>query len=238
MVNRGFLYGPFCPIYGVGALLVVYLLQYFPQSTIAIFLGGAVVTSALEYLTSFLMEKLFATSWWDYSDKKFNLNGRICLLNSTLFGLMCVVINFDVHPVVEGWIVPLNEYFKLGFLCAFGLYFAADCGVTLYSLLGINARLRKLAALHRQMVEKYGLLDLLPDVKENMEQLQAKIQELDIKDELSETLEKLQKRTNHFERRLISAFPQMESRKYPEQFHVWQEKLQEKRQQRQKKSRK
>lgn len=213
IVNRGFLNGPFCPIYGFGALLVIYFLNGLPQSIVVIFVGGMIVTSALEYGTSLLMEKLFDTTWWDYSDQQFNLHGRICLLNSTLFGLMCVVIMFDVHPVVRSWIAPLHMYFKAGFLCAFALYFIADLVVTLYSLLGIHTRMKELTRLGGQLAEKYDLPEGLPDFGDIFDRLR----ELDIKDELMDGVELLQQKSNILERRLVEAFPQMESIRYPKQ---------------------
>lgn len=100
-VNRGFLYGPYCPIYGFGALIVLYPLLALGNHPILVFLGGMILTSALEYFTSWLMETLFHEKWWDYSHYKYNLNGRICLLNSTLFGLMALVVVFIIQPYVE-----------------------------------------------------------------------------------------------------------------------------------------
>ena len=78
-VNRGFLIGPICPIYGYGVLAIVLIIGSFKGDLLAVFLKSILVCSILEYLTSYLMEKIFKARWWDYSNKKFNLNGRICL---------------------------------------------------------------------------------------------------------------------------------------------------------------
>ena len=85
--KRGFLNGFICPIYGHGALLVLYVLHGGFKNPILTFLGGMVLTTALEYFTSWFMEKLFHMRWWDYSKKKIQINGRVCLLNSVLFGI-------------------------------------------------------------------------------------------------------------------------------------------------------
>ena len=85
--KRGFLNGFLCPIYGHGALLVLYLLHGGFQNPVLTFIFGAIVTSILEYFTSWIMEKLFHMRWWDYSHYKFQINGRVCLLNSTCFAL-------------------------------------------------------------------------------------------------------------------------------------------------------
>ncbi len=99
-VNRGFLYGPLCPIYGCGALLVLFLLRDVQSSIIPLFLSGMVVTTVLEYLTSVLMEKLFHMKWWDYSHLPFNINGRVCLLNSCEFGALSVFVVMVLHPAI------------------------------------------------------------------------------------------------------------------------------------------
>ena len=91
-INRGFLAGPYCPIYGCGALAVIYTLTPFSDNVVILFGMGVIVTSALEYITSYMMEKLFHTKWWDYSKHPFNIHGRICLKNSILFGLMVFIL--------------------------------------------------------------------------------------------------------------------------------------------------
>ena len=120
-INRGFLYGPYCPIYGFGALLVIYPLLMVSKHPIVVFIFGMVLTSILEYITSFVMEKLFATRWWDYSTYPFNINGRICLQNSLLFGLMALVVVYGLHPIVSRFV----ERIPLGFLVIFLIIFTS-----------------------------------------------------------------------------------------------------------------
>lgn len=99
-VNRGFLNGPYCPIYGSGALLDVLVLGRI-ENPFLLFILGVLVTCSLEYLTSYVMEKLFKARWWDYSDKKFNIGGRVCLLGAVVFGLFSVVLIKLLHPAVR-----------------------------------------------------------------------------------------------------------------------------------------
>ena len=101
-INRGFLIGPWCPIYGVGALLIVLLLSPHAQSPLSVFLLAMVLCGALEYITSWLMEKLFHARWWDYSYRRFNLNGRICANTLIPFGLLGVLLVYVVHPFLFG----------------------------------------------------------------------------------------------------------------------------------------
>ena len=79
MMNRGFLIGPCCPIYGCGCLLFILILPKYLDDPIVLFILAATICSVLEYITSWIMEKLFNTRWWDYSKRRFNLDGRVCL---------------------------------------------------------------------------------------------------------------------------------------------------------------
>ena len=104
IVNRGFLIGPICPIYGHGCLLMIFLLHKYLEDPIALFVMAVVLCSILEYVTSYLMEKIFKARWWDYSDKKYNLNGRICLLNSLAFGFLGLLIMYVVNPFLVSFL--------------------------------------------------------------------------------------------------------------------------------------
>lgn len=97
-VNRGFLIGPVVPIYGTGGILITILLTKYQSDPIVLFCMAVIVCSILEYLTSYIMEKIFKTRWWDYSNKKFNINGRICLSNLIVFGIMGLVMVYLINP--------------------------------------------------------------------------------------------------------------------------------------------
>lgn len=104
IVNRGFLNGPYCPIYGFGALLFVWLTS-FTINPLALFFLGGTLACILEYLTSFAMEKMFRARWWDYSDRFLNLNGRICLAGFVIFGLFAACM-----PIIHGLIsIPIDR---------------------------------------------------------------------------------------------------------------------------------
>lgn len=110
LVNRGFLCGPYCPIYGVGSLFILFLLLRFKEDPVVVFILGAIITSALEYVTSFILEKIFHNKWWDYSDEKFNIHGRIFLFNTLLFGFGSLVIIYTGNNVITeilSWFSPL-----------------------------------------------------------------------------------------------------------------------------------
>ena len=109
-VNRGFLIGPYCPIYGKGAMLVIFLLNRYLSEPLTLFILSIAVCSFIEYSGSFILEKMFKTSWWDYSNKKFNINGRICLETMIPFGLGCLVLMYAINPFVTKllYLVPNN----------------------------------------------------------------------------------------------------------------------------------
>lgn len=99
-VNRGFLIGPYCPIYGIGVLLIINFLQEYMDNFIVLFLLAMLLCMTLEYFTSYIMEVLFNARWWDYSNRKFNINGRICLETAIPFGLCGLVIMYLVNPLL------------------------------------------------------------------------------------------------------------------------------------------
>lgn len=99
-VNRGFLIGPYCPIYGLSCVSMMLMLDRYKYDILIVFVFAAVICSIIEYLTSWLMEKIYKTRWWDYSNIKFNINGRICLQNAVIFGLLALVILYIVNPVI------------------------------------------------------------------------------------------------------------------------------------------
>lgn len=143
-VNRGFLNGPVCPIYGCGVLLVVVALTPLQQNVSLLFLGSFVLTSAIEFITGFLLEKLFHNKWWDYSERKFNICGYICPLFSVLWGLGCTLVLKVFHPIIYKGIRLLPKLPGAIILAVFCIVFAVDLSITVASILKFNERLRLL----------------------------------------------------------------------------------------------
>lgn len=129
-VNRGFLLGPVCPIYGFGSVLVTLLLERHAEDPWAVFILAMVLCGTLEYLTSYLMEKLFHARWWDYSTRRFNLNGRVCANTLIPFGLLGLFLVYVAKPFFFGLYGQLNGTVR-DVLC-YGLLalFAADTAVS------------------------------------------------------------------------------------------------------------
>ena len=108
-INRGFLIGPICPIYGYGVLLIILLIGRDTSDILSVFLKSILVCSILEYFTSYFMEKLFHARWWDYSSKKFNINGRICLETMLPFGILGTTVVYLIHPLIKNFVTIFNN---------------------------------------------------------------------------------------------------------------------------------
>lgn len=154
-VNRGFINGPLCTIYGCGAISVYLILKPLEDSLILLFFGGIIVATVLEYFTAVLMESIFHTSWWDYSDKKFNFQGRICLGASLGWGAFTVLLFRVLHPVVED-IVKLYPVFagEVG-VCVIGVAYACDFCTSAAAAFHLHERI---PAWEQALEEKHGEL--------------------------------------------------------------------------------
>ena len=166
--KRGFLNGTICPIYGHGALVVLLCLDGGCENPVLTFLLGAVLTSIVEYITSYIMEKLFHMRWWDYSRYKFHINGRVCLLNSTLFGIASVFLCHLANPPIANWLsgllvvgvgVPLSMVLLVIYL--------ADIVLSVRSAIQISDHLAKLHAIQTELTEK--LEELKAEQQQSME---------------------------------------------------------------------
>ena len=115
--RKSFLYGPFCSIYGVGAVfLYVFLNRYFNKNNHLLFLGGFLVGSIVEYVISFMGEAIFGLRWWDYSGRFLNINGRICLLYSIFWGLLGLYFMKVINPKVDKFINYLKSKINIKIL--------------------------------------------------------------------------------------------------------------------------
>ena len=134
VLNRGFFIGPYLPIYGVCCVLMTFFLEKYNDDLIVLFIMSVVLCSIIEYLTSYVLEKIFKVRWWDYSNMKFNFEGRICLLNSSLFGVGGVVlihfINPTIYPLLD--MLPNNVLIIIGI--SLMVIFLIDLSVSIKTL--------------------------------------------------------------------------------------------------------
>ncbi len=150
-VNRGFLLGPVCPIYGFGVVAVLSLLEPLHDRPVSVFILAVLVTSALELLVGWLSEKLFHERLWDYSHNFMNIGGYICLTFSLLWGIGCMIVLYAVHPLLSVMVRKLPRligYIILTVMCA---VMAADTIITVYHALKIEKRMKAIEELARRL---------------------------------------------------------------------------------------
>ena len=143
-VNRGFLIGPICPIYGFGVLLIILLVGNSKSDLLAVFLKSILVCSVLEYFTSYFMEKLFHARWWDYSKNKSNINGRICLETMLPFGILSTIVIYVVHPLVIKFVSLFSNTLLIILTILFGILFIVDNIVSFNVMFNIKKEFHKI----------------------------------------------------------------------------------------------
>lgn len=136
-VPRGFLNGPLTPIYGFGAIGLIFLLQDIKTVSL-VFLSGVVATSFLEYVASYLLELIFDMHWWDYSGDKYNLNGRIKLKNSILFGILSIILMYFIHPLVINLLSMLSYFNKQVLSVTLFIAITIDTVITVSSIFNLK----------------------------------------------------------------------------------------------------
>ena len=193
-VNRGFLNGPYCPIYGCGVVIVVAALTPLKDNLLILFAGSFLLTSILEYITGFILEKVFHNKWWDYSNKPFNLHGYVCLKFSIYWGLACTFIMDVIHPIIYKGITMIPHILGVVLLCIIMSAFAVDCGVTVTTILKFNKRLKvmdEMAAKIHKLSDEIGenIYENVTTAVEKSEEFQETHEELLTK--ISDTKENL-----------------------------------------------
>lgn len=201
-INRGFLIGPYCPIYGFGAVFVLLLLNDYRSNPILLFIMSILIASVIEYITSFLLEKIFGLSLWDYSNQKFNLNGRICLKNLLMFGALSLAVVYVLNPLMLSLIAGLSRFTRRLLFIFFGSTILVDLGLTAKILNEIKGMaLGKVIDLDEMTKLR---TEVLEEVNEEKEQFK------------SELAEKLKGRVKYPHRRLFDAFPKMQIKSRPD----------------------
>lgn len=216
-VNRGFLTAPICPIYGFGALMMIAVLSAFPRNIFLVFFVGALLTTILEYITSWSMEKLFKARWWDYSDHKFNICGRVCLENSLMFGGLCVLLLFILHPRIQA-LIQLCPPWLIQVIAVTGMIgLAVDATITVQSIISLNETLKRMqqatiqvkAVLEKkQLWLEEHMQDTLLQIKENVHQKTEGLEQM-----LSE-MKKLSVNVRGVQKRILRAYPKYRTKTY------------------------
>lgn len=146
VMNRGFCLGPYLPIYGSSCVIMNLFLVKYSNDLITLFVMSAFVCTLMEYMTSLILEKIFHARWWDYTEKKFNLSGRVCLENSCLFGLGGVVIVSIIHPFVEGLIKSMPDKVMMIVAIVLFVIFMIDVVITVTTMCQVKIASMKFTA--------------------------------------------------------------------------------------------
>lgn len=228
-INRGFLSGPICPIYGFGGAVILLLPVDIYSTWIPLFFSSFVLCSVIEYLISWMLEKMFHTLWWDYSHYKFNINGRVCLLNSTLFGLMGVIGGHFIFPYAEYLVTFPSEIWIRIISDIIAVILTTDIIITIRQLVDFRTTMSHLKAFGENIRERFeheewfrdeSISEMLKVVKENIE---IKKDAANLK--LLEKIEKIQNLSHKNAERFIKRFPTMKSIHYKKEIQHIREKI-------------
>ena len=157
VVNRGFLNGPVCPIYGFGVLAVFFLLQmtgdgpFYEQNALKVFVFGVILATAVELFGGWILDKAFHARWWDYSDRPFNLHGYICLQFSIIWGMSILLVVRAVYPMLSRILgmIPQNiGWILIGIFC---VIYIADFAVSVSVMIGLNKRMAEIDEMQKRM---------------------------------------------------------------------------------------
>ncbi len=190
-INRGFLNGPVCPIYGFGMLIVIICLLPLKDNKMIMFFGSIVLATLLELVTGFLLEKLFHERWWDYSKEPFNFHGYICLKFSIEWGIACLIVVDLVHTFFASIIKHFPRVPGIILLVVCLAIFAADCVATVITVRGFNNRLRlmnEVGARIRKLSDAMGE-DITDATLHGIEKSQQ------VKEQIDDTKERLDERS-------------------------------------------
>ena len=192
IVNRGFLIGPYCPIYGIGSLIIIFYLNQYRDNFITVFILCIAVCTILEYFTSYIMEKIFKARWWDYSDRKFNLNGRVCGENAILFGLGGLVIVYLVHPIVNVLLKNIDKSILTIIAAVFLIVFIIDI------ILSFN--------MVKKLKDSLGEMNIRKDSTQELKNLMF--------DTINNNINSKKLNLNLLQKRIIKAFPNFDVVKF------------------------
>lgn len=204
IVNSGFLHGPYCPIYGVGTIIMVIFLQDIKRPEI-LFIIGFVVLTVLEYIVGIVLEKLFHTKYWDYSHEKFNIKGRICLINSIYWGILAIIFTLIIHPNVQKFIqaIPIQAIITINAMML--IILLIDTIISIEKIKSLESSIEELKQITVKIKEKIETLKI---------DTQNKISDRKIKDEITELQNKKDNITVAVYKQLIrikEAFPTINS---------------------------
>lgn len=205
LINTGFLKGPFCPIYGIGAIIMFLFLEGFENKPILLFCIAIIILTAWEYLVGVLLEHIFNTKYWDYSNHKFNFQGRICLTNSICWGILGVLFVKYIHPFVQDIIAKIDGNLLNYLIAILFVIFLVDTVTSIINVKNIKVTLEKIENINKEIKEKLKDIKALKKEKEEKTITTENIQQIieNLKKKRNKTILRLYKNVY----RLKKAFP-------------------------------
>lgn len=152
-VNRGFLNGPICPIYGVGVSTVILLLEPYKENLILLYVSSVIIVTLLEGVTGVAMDKIFHNKWWDYSNMPLNIGGYVCLMFSLIWGVACVLIVKGIHPLIFRGMQILPTWLGIVLIVLLGGALVADLYVTASGIIKLNRRMESMEKIAKELRE-------------------------------------------------------------------------------------
>lgn len=231
-VNRGFLHGPLCPVYGFGGVVILMLPPSLYATWIPLFFASMILCTIVEYFVSWLMEKLFHTRWWDYSHYKIQLNGRICLLNSILFGFLGVVVIHFVYPLMIDLLNSLGQKVINVSGVIILAVLSVDIFFTVRKLVDFANVMKKLKELGETLNSHYGqeewfkkgsFIDMINSVIERADNRKEEFNQ-----KILEKIDKVQNLRLPSVELFIKKFPSIKSTKYKDELNMIKEKIHQK----------
>ena len=196
-VNRGFMRGPFLPLYGSGAVMMLFVTIPVRDSLVLTYIFGAIGATILEYITGACMEALFKVRYWDYSDKPFNIHGYVCLGTTLAWGLLTILMVRFIHEPVEHLILSLNQTLQDVLATVLTIYVTSDMALSFKAALDIRTMLEKMTKVKEEMEKVQGRLDAIiafagPRVSQEAERFQVKYRVNEILQDIKTRLDILQ----------------------------------------------
>lgn len=235
LTNRGFMRGPFLPIYGSGAIMMLVVSGPFQDNIFFTYLAGCVGATVLEYVTGVVMEALFQVRYWDYSNQKFNFQGHICLGSSLAWGLLTIVMTEFVHVPVERLVLSVPSQLLTVVTLALTVIIVADFALSFKAAIDLRNILAKMEQGREELARIQKRLDVIiavageelenrrealsESVKEEIAELKAKYKVM------SEARSHAERLTDIFQRGLIRSNPGMTSVKFRESLEELKEKV-------------
>lgn len=212
-VNRGFLLGPICPIYGVGVTAVILILSPFKANFAIEYILCAAVCSVLELLTGMILRAVFHERFWDYSDMKFNIGGYICLTFSLLWGAVCMIILHFLHPLVYTLVKKVPFVIVVICLAVFSAMLIADILITVIHALKIDKRMRMIDEMSQKLKEISDHLG--KEISDKTIMIKEKTEERNLqRKEIAEKYKALIEKKNIVHEHLFKSFTNLEKGKY------------------------